>query len=177
MTDGAQPAQQTWAEFVRARVRIALPTGELEVGPTLPGMQPSDARFPTEFARRPVHVITAWNPGGTAADDAANRAAQAALLTHLTVLVGEGHVELWPAVGFDPLHDWHEQSVAVAGLGRDAACEIGRRYGQAAIFEWTDEPDGFRVVACDGRRPPSASPWFTRPAGSASPHPITAHRG
>ncbi|MFE1286882.1 DUF3293 domain-containing protein [Streptomyces sp. NPDC058751] len=39
-----------------------------------------------------------------------------------------------------------EESVAVVSMSEDAARELGRRFGQDAIFTWT--PDAWRLSAC-----------------------------
>lgn len=74
--------------------------------------------------------LTAHNPGGQAADPAANAAAQARLEAELAAagrpfLRGASHADAgdWPP----------EPSVLVLGLARAEALAIARRYGQEAL--------------------------------------------
>ncbi|MFC1228079.1 DUF3293 domain-containing protein [Streptomyces sp. Sce081] len=53
----------------------------------------------------------------------------------------------WPAKGGDACGTHREESVAVVGLSDTAARDLGRRFGQDAVFAWT--PDAWRVLACD----------------------------
>jgi hypothetical protein len=93
----------------------------------------------------PLFVLTAWNPGGVDRDRAANDEAEHVLEAELT---GAGHT-WWPADGRSPDDSWSEPGVAVAGLDRDAACALGERYGQLAVYELTG--DVVRVVRCANR--------------------------
>ena len=47
-------------------------------------------------------------------------------------------VAFWPAIGRSRDGSWSEPGVAVAGLDRDAACELGQRYRQLAVYELTE---------------------------------------
>ena len=90
----------------------------------------------------PWHVLTAANPDSAARPDEVNHVANERLAD---VLV---------ARGFDPLAvlgssvdgTWREPSLAVTGLERPVACDLGHRFGQVAIFELTQ--DELRVVRC-----------------------------
>ena len=74
--------------------------------------------------------ITAWNPGSRRAADDVNAAAAAALEQRLRA---RGY-PLLTGRGVDPAGRWRaEASVLVLGLGRDAACEIAREFGQAGL--------------------------------------------
>jgi hypothetical protein len=90
----------------------------------------------------PLFVLTAWNPGGVDRDRAANEAAERALEAELT----DAGLTWWLADGRSPDDSWSEPGVAVAGLDRDAACALGERYGQLAVYELTDTV--VRVVRC-----------------------------
>ncbi|HTD49942.1 MAG TPA: DUF3293 domain-containing protein [Acidimicrobiia bacterium] len=92
--------------------------------------------------RGPIFVLTAYNPGGVARDEARNEAAQVRL-EHDLAAIG---LTVWPAVGRSRDASWSEPGVAVAGLGRDRACAYGTRYGQLAVFELT--ADDVHVVRC-----------------------------
>ena len=76
-----------------------------------------------------------------------NRANQAALVAELRDL---GPSDLWDAVGVDPVSGHREEGAAVCGLALDAVLDLGARYGQDAVFEWT--PPAWAVVACRGDR-------------------------
>ena len=90
----------------------------------------------------PLFVLTAWNPGGADRDRAANDEAERDLEAELA----SADALFWPALGRSPDDSWSEPGVAVAGLDRDAACALGDRYGQLAVYELTD--DLVRVVRC-----------------------------
>jgi hypothetical protein len=90
----------------------------------------------------PLFVLTAWNPGGVDRDRATNDEAERALEAELTA----GGLTWWPADGRSPDDSWSEPGVAVAGLDRGAACALGERYGQLAVYELTDAV--VRVVRC-----------------------------
>ena len=89
----------------------------------------------------PVHVITAWNPGRFASahdNERRNRELEGAL-------VAGGH-DYFDAVGRARDGQWEERGFAVLGADRTWAVELGRRFGQLAIFELTTE--GLRVLPC-----------------------------
>ncbi|MFI8857503.1 DUF3293 domain-containing protein [Streptomyces prasinus] len=90
-----------------------------------------------------VHVITAWNPRGRTASNDANARAQHLLLNEVRLR----GLTWWPAEGGDACGTHREESVAVVGLSDTAARDLGRRFGQDAVFAWT--PDAWRVLACD----------------------------
>ena len=93
--------------------------------------------------RGSIFVLSAYNPGGIACDQELNAAAEARLERELRAI----GLTVWPAVGRSHDGSWSEPGVAVAGLGRDRACEYGNRYGQIAVFELT--ADDVHVVRCD----------------------------
>jgi hypothetical protein len=74
--------------------------------------------------------LTAWNPRSEPTPMARNKAAQRALETEVAsrgwrLLYGEG-------VGSD--ETWEpEPSILVLGISHDAACGLGRKYGQNAL--------------------------------------------
>jgi hypothetical protein len=93
----------------------------------------------------PLFVMTAWNPGGVDRDRVANDDAERALEQELAV----SGIAFWPALGRSPDDSWSEPGVAVAGLDRVAACALGARYGQLAVYELTDPV--VRVLRCTDR--------------------------
>jgi hypothetical protein len=54
-----------------------------------------------------------------------------------------------------------EEGMAVSGLALDEVLDLGARYGQDAVFEWT--PPAWAVVACRGDRR-SDFGWAATPA-------------
>ena len=133
-----------WASYARTVVVIVRPgTSNLVVEGALAGER-GVWPWPSED---PVHVLTAWDPGDVRRSEADNRMQQAALEAELRQL---GPEELWDAVGVDPLSGHREEGLAVRGLQLDAVLELGGRYGQDAVFEWT--PTAWAVVACGGGR-------------------------
>ncbi len=144
----------TWAEFRRTRVQVRTDEGTLEVAPAdgtarggyLPG------------ATGPLQIITAWNPQGARQSDAANQAADRALTLELDTRLG---LRRWRTIGVGADDDWVEEGWTIEGLSRDAALALAVRFDQRAIFEWRDEPGGFRLVDCDGA-PDEARGWRTR---------------
>jgi hypothetical protein len=89
----------------------------------------------------PVYVITAWNPGMTL-DEEENRRRNDELRAVLDDL---GH-DVIDAVGRSRDGRWAEPSFAIIGLDRDAALDLGRRFGQVAIFELTTK--SLEVLDC-----------------------------
>jgi hypothetical protein len=59
-------------------------------------------------------------------------------------------LDYWPAVGGDPTWAHTEISLAVLGLDEREARQIGREFGQEAIFVWT--PSSWVVLGCQGSR-------------------------
>lgn len=105
------------------------PTAVLRVGQHSPEL----AALYREHGAASMGFITACNPLGEVVSDAANADAMAALLAEVTAL---GLVVL-PGVGRDgdPASSWPgEPSLAVLGIGRQQAAELGRRHRQNAII-------------------------------------------
>lgn len=99
--------------------------------------------FPVPGGDTVIHVITAHNPRSRTAPADANARAQRLLLDE----VRRRGLTWWPAEGGDAGGTHREESVAVLGLGDAAARELGRRFGQDAVFAWP--PGAWRVLACD----------------------------
>ncbi len=104
-----------------------------------------------------VHILTAWDPGDVRPGEKENRRRQAALEADLRPLAP---VELWPAIGTDPVSGHREEGVAVGGLEVGRVLALGARYGQDAIFEWTRNE--WAIVACGGERR-AVFGWSLRP--------------
>jgi hypothetical protein len=93
---------------------------------------------------RPVHLLTAWDPGLERPARDINRVRQATLEAELGAL----SVPLLAAVGVDPVTGRREEGVAVRGLPEAEVLALGERYGQDAVFAWT--PAEWAIVACRG---------------------------
>lgn len=124
-----------WDGFAAAVVRVSLPDGDRRLEPRPSGVV---GEFPLDG---PVHIITAYNPAGVEADAEANEASHAALgaalRSHTTVAT----------VGSAPDGSMAEPGFGVLGLELDDAVELGRRFGQAAIYRWT--ADALAIVGVD----------------------------
>lgn len=94
----------------------------------------------------PVHVVTAFNPGGSVVAAADNAFAQHQLFAELA-RTGRRWA---PAVGAEPDAGHHEISAAIWDLDRRVALDLGRRHVQRAVYEIDDGE--LRVVACDEDR-------------------------
>jgi hypothetical protein len=99
----------------------------------------------------PLHVMTAWDPGGHSAPAEVNERAQGSLVA-----------ELWStgcsvarARGRRPDGSHVDEAVAVFGLDRAAARSLGARYGQNTLFEI--DSTSISLVACDSERISSMS--------------------
>lgn len=129
------------------------PGGEhLVLTPLPPGQV--DGRFPAGVSV--VHVVTAWNPGGRAADPVRNARADRALRAELAGLAAG----TWDAEGRAPDGSWAERSVAVLDLDEAEVLRLARRHGQLAVYRWT--PHARTVVWCDDR-PDDVHGWRLSP--------------
>jgi hypothetical protein len=137
--------EDPWAAYARTVVVIARAGESNLVVEAAPPGRNGAWPWPGDEA---VHILTAWDPGDARPGEEANRANQTALEAELGALGPDGR---WDAVGADPRSGHREEGAAVRGLTLDAVLEIGARFGQDAIFEWT--PHVWAVVACrDDRR-------------------------
>jgi Protein of unknown function (DUF3293) len=149
------PPDDPWAAYARTVVVIVRPdTTNLVVEAAPPG-QTGAWPWPADDA---VHILTAWDPGDARPGEEENRANQEALEAELR---DRGARALWDAVGVDPVSGHREEGMAVSGLALDEVLDLGARYGQDAVFEWT--PPAWAVVACRGDRR-SDFGWAATPA-------------
>ncbi|MER6977024.1 DUF3293 domain-containing protein [Streptomyces carpinensis] len=139
--DAAPVMPRNWDHYRAAVVDIRIPDRTVHVEPRPSGT--AEGSFPEAAGSATVHVITAWNPLGRTASVDANARAHRLLLDE----VRRRGLTWWPAQGGDASGTHREESVAVVGLGDTAARDLGRRFGQDAIFAWS--PDAWRVLACD----------------------------
>lgn len=139
------PSGDPWAGYARTVVVIVRPDATNLVVEAAPPGERGAWPWTTDDA---VHVLTAWDPGAVRPPDEENRANQAALEADLRRLRPD---ELSDAVGVDPASGRREEGAAVRGLALETVLDLGARYGQEAIFEWT--PQAWAIVACrEGRR-------------------------
>ena len=96
--------------------------------------------------RRSPMELTAWNPSSSQVDDEINVAAD----RELADVLCEAGVTIERCIGSHPDGSWREEGWAAVGLTRAMALEIGRRFGQDAIYEATAE--GLWIVWCDSGR-------------------------
>lgn len=88
-------------------------------------------------------VLTAWNPGFERPGEAANRQRNVALRARLNAT----GLEVWRADGLDPQAGVIEEGFLVWGMRVSQACQVGRAFGQFAIYAY--DRQGVRtVVAC-----------------------------
>ena len=74
--------------------------------------------------------LTAWNPGSRTMPDEDNELAQARLRSTLE----QRGLAFLEGLGVDPTGQWAgEESYLVLGIGREAACELGREFRQHGI--------------------------------------------
>jgi hypothetical protein len=141
-----EPGQDPWEGFASAHTWVCTRHSWWHLIP-----QPISAAAPAGGAAphgldSTCHVLTAYNPGGAAAAEVDNRAAARALRADPRL---EGLVVL-PSFGGHPDGAWLEPGLAVIGLSRHQAQQLGQAYGQLAVYEL----DGAirRVVGCDRDR-------------------------
>ena len=92
-------------------------------------------------------VVTAWNPDSVHLPPGENEVRAGRLEAEL-VRLGAVH---WPATGRDLATPHHEAGVAVTGLTEAEGIALGARFGQAAVYSWTEQ--ALSVVSCtDDRR-------------------------
>lgn len=77
-----------------------------------------------------IHVITAWNPGDERPSSEINEARNEQLRKEIS----SRGLEVLEALGSDPKSSHAEKSWAVVGMTDETAIELGRKYGQVAVF-------------------------------------------
>ena len=81
-----------------------------------------------------IHVVTAWNPGDERPGSEINEARNEQLRAEISAR----GLKALEALGSDPNSSHSEKSWAVAGLKDNAAVELGKKYGQVAVFRITE---------------------------------------
>lgn len=89
-----------------------------------------------------IHVITASNPGDERPGSEVNDARNEQLHADISAL----GFDALAALGSDPNSSHSEKSWAVVGLTDNAAVELGKKYGQVAVFRITDSRQS--VLGC-----------------------------
>jgi Protein of unknown function (DUF3293) len=150
-----------WDAYFQASLRIETLSGAVWVHPAPAGVNEGD--YP-DAAGRVICVITAHNPGGRAASDQENAAAQRRLEDELA----QRGWTWWPAAGGDASWTHVEASSAVIGAPEAEVAALGADFGQDAIFvldqKWR------RIVDCVSGRAATTG-WTVEPeAGNANGH-------
>jgi hypothetical protein len=89
-----------------------------------------------------IHVITAWNPGDERPSYEINNARNEQLCADISAI----GFDAVAALGSDPNSSHSEKSWAVVGLTDNAAVELGKKYGQVAVFRITESRQS--VLGC-----------------------------
>ena len=89
-----------------------------------------------------IHVITAWNPGDERPSSEVNDTQNNQLLADISAM----GLEALEALGSDSNSTHAEKSWAVIGLTDKAAIELGKKYGQVAVFRITESQQS--VLGC-----------------------------
>jgi len=89
-----------------------------------------------------IHVITAWNPGDDRPSIDINDARNEQLRLDITAL----GFDVLEALGSDPNSTHSEKSWAVIGFTDEVAIELGKKYGQVAIFRISETQQS--VLGC-----------------------------
>jgi hypothetical protein len=89
-----------------------------------------------------IHVITAWNPGDERPSSEVNDTQNNQLLADISAM----GLEVLEALGSDPNSTHAEKSWAVIGLTDKIAIELGKKYGQVAVFRITESQQS--VLGC-----------------------------
>lgn len=116
--------------FARAVVTIHFEDGTRVLHPQPAGDVGSDFPYP-----HPVHIVTAYNPGGRVGDATSNAAGHRLLVAAVAELGAPSVATVGSAAdGSIP-----EPGLLIAGLSRRVAIDLGRRFGQRAIYEWSHD--------------------------------------
>jgi hypothetical protein len=108
------------------RVTGVTPATDIRIGQPCP---PLDAML-DQRAIRSWAFITAWNPGSKNLDATENRRRQAALEAEVKQ---NGYV-FYRGAGVPDEKGWvPEESILIMAIGKEAAVQLGKQFGQAAI--------------------------------------------
>src|SRR5690348_17318149 len=101
--------------YLSVQLRLHLPAGLVVIESAEPGVAAGDA------PSQPVHIVTACSPHGRQANETDNRRAQRVLVEELDARNASHH----PAAGADPAWRHIEPSLAMIGLTRQEAVDLG----------------------------------------------------
>lgn len=135
--------EDPWSSYERTVVEILWPGGGSLLVRSAPDVHEDSWPWPD---RKPVHLLTAWDPGLERPGVDVNRMRQAALEADLELLSGQ----LLVAIGVDSATGRREEGVVVRGVPEAEVLALGVRFGQDAVFSWT--PAEWAIVACRGGR-------------------------
>ncbi|HEX4291867.1 MAG TPA: DUF3293 domain-containing protein [Trebonia sp.] len=148
-----------WDAYVEAVVRIETPDGARWLKPD--SIFRTEGRYPDPDGR-PIYVLTAHNPEGRLASDAANAAAQERLKARLRAR----GLTWWAADGGDPTWTHIEAGVALIGIAEADAVALGAEFKQDAIFAFN--PATRRIVSCTDTRVETTG-WTSEPDPGSVP--------
>jgi hypothetical protein len=89
-----------------------------------------------------IHVVTAWNPGDERPSGEINESRNEQLRLDITEL----GFDVLEALGSDPNSIHSEKSWAMIGLTDEVAIELGKKYGQVAVFRISETQQS--VLGC-----------------------------
>lgn len=148
--------ERLWASFLQTRLRIFYADSITEV------VIGTEEPIPSTRTQREnsLHVITAWNPRGAPLDPTENDRRQKEMQDGLD----RSTFEWVPAAGVAEDGLWAEASVAITGMTRQEAVQMGRQWDQEAIFEWDPSTSAVTVVSCvDDRLTARAATTYVLP--------------
>lgn len=128
-----------WPLYEQAVIRLTV-----DGVPMLLAPEPAGAIVGTFPYTGPVHVITAWNPQGRTLSEQENHGRHTALLAEPALAGTAVH----DCAGGDLSGEHQEPSLLIESLTTDEGLSLGRRFGQDAIFRWTETT--FDLLACVG---------------------------
>ncbi len=125
---------EIWAAFALAVVTLELESGSAVLRPDEVGQVGS---FPFDNA---VHIVTAYNPGGsidsTVSADVLEQRNQSRHQQLETMLLDH---ECLDSVGSAIDGGFAEPGFAILNIDLEVAIEIGAKFGQKAIYQWSDD--------------------------------------
>ena len=126
----------------------------LYIAPSAASSGPGNPRSWPFPETRGMFALTGYNPGGLDAPMEDNQRANARLKTKIATWKEPSRY--WPAFGFHLQEQWREDGFVLtfenADRGRDVILELGREFGQAAVYEYKVQNGCLwrRVVWCSG---------------------------
>lgn len=120
--------QELIAAYTTTHYEAQTPTGliTLRIGEKSPAL----AELLSRAALDTAAYVTVWNPGSVAQSDEDNASAHARLVREIESRA----CPYYTGYGRDPSGLWPtEHSLLILGLSAKDACDLGRRFGQAAV--------------------------------------------